>query len=484
MSAAPTAPAARLRPFLALALLQAVAFAVFVPRLGFHSDDWQWLEFAARADGLLDRVRIFAAEYPLGRISQVLYYPLAFSVAGTTPWPYHLFLALTGLAESWLLFLLFEALLEDSGLALVAAATALLYPGRAPVHIWINDTPQPVAQVLLLASLLLHERWTRTRRARDLAFGQLLYLGSVLWYESTMFLPLLLAGGLFVRYRARGESFARAARRTTAEMAVFALPLAAGLWWQWAGAARFFHTLGNPKAGMLRPTPGHFLLVYASAARCMTNKAALICVHALRRLLRPGLSPWFFTVVSWPWLLLGAAFVPAATLTLKDSWSAEPAGKSRRAAAVLFAAGFVAAYLPFAVSNGYAPPIFGVDSRVNGAGAWACGLLWSGALFAATRGRPRTRTAAFALLIAVLTWTDWCAAGDWIAAYDLERKVIAHHAAQSRAWPPGAKRLLSGVPRKLGDVGEGPVFNDHWSLGPALRLTTGRRDLDADIAPE
>lgn len=470
-----------LRPLLILGLLQAVSFAVFIPYVGFYGDDWQWLEFAARAPGFLARFQFFAGEFPLARISQVLYFPLAFQIAGFHAWPYQLILALVNLGESMLLFVLLRALLGSSSLALLSASLSLLYPGRIPVHIWANDTPQPVAQLFLLGSLVLHERWTRTRRLSNLAAGQLLYLGSVLWYESTIFMPLLLAIGLLIRYRSQGETLPRAARRAALEMSIYVVPLALAMWWQWFGAAWLFHTRSNAKSTVLHPSVGNFLLVYKAALKCMSIKAFAICFRAFRRLAEPSLWRWFFDFFTWPWLVLYAIFVPVATRLVHDACRDEPEERAWTMAAGLAAGGFIASYLPFAVSSGYAPPVYGLDSRVNGTGAWIFGLLWGAVLLRLTCRRPRARAAAIALLIGVSTWTNWTAAGDWVAASELQGKVLAHFAKKAAEWPAGSNMRIRGIPRKLGDVGEGPVFNDHWSFGPALRLAAGRTDFNADL---
>lgn len=470
-----------LRPLLILGLLQVVSFAVFIPHVGFYGDDWQWLEVAARAPGYLARFRLFASEYPLGRISQVLYFPLAFQIAGFHTWPYQIVLSLVNLGETMLLFLFLRALLGNSSLALVSASLALLYPGRLPVHIWANDTPQPVSQILLMGSLVMHERWTRTRRSLNLAVGQLLYLGSILWYESTVFMPLLLAIGLLFRYRNQGETFTRAARRTVAEMSFYILPLVAALWWQWFGAVRLFHTVSNPKSTLMHPSVGHFLLVYKAALKCMSIKVFAISFRAFRRLAQPALWRWFFGFFTWPWFLLYAIFVPVATWLVHDAYRDEPEERTWRMAAGLVAGGFIASYLPFAVSSGYAPPIYGLDSRVNGTGAWTFGLLWAGILFRLTQKHPRARAVTIALLIGISTWTNWVAAGDWAASSKLQRKIIGHFAEKARAWPAHSDMRIRGVPRKVGDVGEGPVFNDHWSFGPALRIATGRTDFEANL---
>lgn len=470
-----------LRPLLVLSLLQAVSFSVFIPYVGFYGDDWQWLEFAARAPGFLARFRFFAVEFPLARISQVLYFPLAFQIAGFHAWPYQLFLSLVNLGESMLLFLFLRAILGSSSLALLSASISLLYPGRIPVHIWANDTPQPVAQILMLGSLLLHEKWTRTRRSASLAAGQLLYLGSVLWYESTVFLPLLLAIGLLIRYRNQGDSLPRAARRTVADMSVYIPTLALAMWWQWFGASWLFHTRSNAKSTVLHPSIGNFLLVYKAAAKCMSIKAFAICFRAFRRLVQPSLWNWFFAFFTWPWFLLYAAFIPIASRLLHDACPDEPEERTWMMAAALVAGGYIVSYLPFAVSSGYAPSIYGLDSRVNGTGAWIFGLLWAATLFRLTRKRPRVRALAIAMMIGVSTWTNWTAAGDWVASSRLQTKIITHFAEKSRAWPAGSNIRIRGVPRKVGDVGEGPVFNDHWSFGPAIRIAAGRGDFNAGL---
>src|SRR6185436_8808040 len=77
-------------------------------------------------------------------------------------------------------------------LAAAAACLALAYPVRLTTHLWYANSPQQLAILLLLASLLCHERWMRERGPILLAGSLAAYATSVLAYESTAFMPVLL----------------------------------------------------------------------------------------------------------------------------------------------------------------------------------------------------------------------------------------------------------------------------------------------------
>jgi hypothetical protein len=458
------------RAVLLLCLLQAVSFTIFAFRIGFYSDDWNNLELALNSSGYWNAVRAFATKGSfIGfRLCQVLYFPLIFRIGGLHPAFYQFLLSSFNAAEAVLLFIFLKEILERPGLAFVATALAVIYPGRVPVHIWSTNSLQALTHVLLLASLVFHARWVKNKHTSNLLAGQFFYLWSLLCYESCAFMPLFLAGGLWAKHRDNGEGSLRALRLALTDLLPYTPSFLAGLGWQWFGVQRFFHG-ENPKASLLHPTFRHALEVYGLGLGCLTYSMAFVCGQAAKRMLG---------MVTGTVLILWSFCVYAAYGLIDQEPHGPVTRRTMRVATGLALGGFLGAYLPYALSSGYPPKCLGMLSRVNGAGAWSFGLAWAMALFwSASRG-ARLRRALLALVVGACTWTNWAIMQDWAAAWRLERQILAAQSRQAGSWPAHARITLKDATWRAGSA---PVFAENWSFGPALRLYSGRQDITADV---
>lgn len=454
------------------------AFGLFAPRLGFYHDDWVFLEIASRGRGFWGVVQALARTPGLWpRPVEIAQYALFYACGGLHPAPYHFLLVALAAVEGMLLFLLWKRLLGGHELALTAACLTILMPNRSVLHVWFASSPAVVAQVLILASLLCHMDWLAKGGWARLALSLTAYLLSVLCYESTAFMPFMLAAPVFLKARQTRGRLAPALADTAAALGPFVAALGAALFWQWLGSAALTHH-ANPKSQVLAISLSHIFKAYGAGFECLTNRLLHICWQSLG----PA-----FSYLGLPLILLLCVFAVALAWLLTSEEASSQATRSAPRAMPLAlataAGGFVAAYAPYALSGSYMPQIYGIMSRTNGNGAWVAGLLLALGL-AVLRRRPRR--VILAAMLAAFTATQWVGDRQWLQAWEKQQDILSKVAPPAVALPPGSTVLLADAPHF---VGYAVIFDAPYDFAAALRLATGRRDLDgktraADIQPE
>ncbi|MBI4677488.1 MAG: hypothetical protein HY748_07895 [Elusimicrobia bacterium] len=457
-----TAQEARRPVFPVLVIIAAVAlsFGVHAPSLGFYHDDWVFIELASRAGGFWGAVKAFASAGYLSRPVEILQFPSFFAVGGTDPLPYHLLMLSLEAAQGVLFFLLLDRLLGSRRLALTAAVLAAAHPSRSALHVWFASSPQTLALALALASLLVFERRAELRSAAAVLASQVLYLASVLCYESTAFLPLMLAGAHAGRAWAKGPRALGPGARSLAALWPYAASLALALLYQRFAASVLQES--NPKTVGL--SLAHAVKVFGAGLECLTNRVLHLVWTSI-----PGFWSESSAAAIIAWVAIAGSSV--LLLAVKDDLKS-PAVRGAAGAAVM---GFIGAYLPYALSASYVPQVFGFMSRTNGAGALAGGLLL--ALAAASLGsRPAVQGSFLGLLVLAFTLVHWQTGRQFARLRTAQEGLLASVAGAAAGLPHGAVVLLDLVPR------DGPaLFAGHFDFSAALRLKTGRPDLGGDI---
>lgn len=451
------------RAFGTLTLLGLLSFGVFIPRLGFYSDDWWLLEIMSSGR----RLGAIAGWIRNGglwtRPVEMFQYSFFYLIGGPHASIQQTLLFIFGLLECWLLFLLFFQLLRHRSLALTAAMIAYLYPNRAVFHIWFADSPELTAHLLALASLLIHIQWRNGAGRVWLIWSLALFLAAILSYESVVFLPLLL--GVTITFDNRSP--VEGATEGIATCLPYLLPIAIAFVWQWVGA-RWLLGHMNPKAQELRPSIGHFLKVYGAGFECITNRTLHLCVKNIAAMRFWGWQRWITCAAA-----LTTVLVCARTIRHAES----PSRAELKRTLILSAVIFIVGYAPYALSGSYTPQIFGIMSRTNGIGAWSGGLL-----IAALLGfcRPRLRSALLALVLVLFTGANWVTNFEWAQAWVLENDILTKLVPTARNLPPKSKVVLVDAPHFSGYA---VVFDSSYDFDSALRVSTRRRDLDGFVAP-
>lgn len=453
---------------LLLAAAELLSFGPFIAHRGFYADDWIFLYNGFHAGGVAPAIRALAGGSFWARPAEIVEYPLLYAAGLSHPALDQALLLLLKIAEGWLLFLLLERLLEWRSLALAAALLALTYPDRSATHLWFANAPQSLCLVLTLGSLLLHERWIRTRRAGTLAGGMACYLAGLLSYESAAFAPLILGAGLAARAMLSGSSARKTLASVAKDLFPYAAVFAAALLWMWGGASLL---TGSPNPKPLQFDPAAVVDVYWSAILAMTAVTFRLVARSAPRAVH------YFPL---PYLLAGGAIFGLAAILPREE--PEPAARRRSLliACAVGAAAFVAGYAPYGLSrHPYLPDVVGLMNRVNAVGAWSGGIFLAAALAALLPGKTAARRAVLACVLAAFTWTNAFACLQWAIAWQAQRGILANVVPRVRALPPGATVVLAGAPSRFGGA---PVFTESWDFDDALKIAAGREDLSGRVA--
>ena len=438
---------ASLRALAVLAFVEIAAFGVFSSRIGFYHDDWVVLEQLS-SGGFADQVR--ALRWLAPRPLDIPLNQAFFAIGGLNPLPYHLLRLLLDLAAGWLFYLLLERLTGRRALALCAAALAMLVPNRDVLHFWFGISNESAATVAMFGALLCYWDWLEKRRAPALWAGLFLYMASVLTYEALAFFPLVL-------FAARAKNVS-SAKREFRRFWPFGAVLAVALLWQRKGAALYAGIENNKTMGF---SAAHALKVFGAGFECVSNRVVHIGALSLRSLWEN--HPFYF--------------LPCALLAAAMTWPLLRDRDEKRGEAkpwLIAAALFFAAYLPYAATADYTPQIFGVMSRTNAGGAWACGLLL--ALLLSLAKKPYMKSALLGLLVLAFTATDWHRALAWGSSWDAQREIFAK--LKAKDLPQGARVLLTGAPS---DLDHAVVIEAEYAFDASLRLMTGRSDLHGNL---
>ncbi|MDE2293315.1 MAG: hypothetical protein KGL53_14635 [Elusimicrobia bacterium] len=463
---------------LLLAGLELAAFGIFSPRLGFYLDDWYFLEILTRHPGYWAGIHALLAKGSATRPVALLIQPLVFTLAGAAPMAFQCAM----MALDWLGAVLFHRFVSeltgDRALALLSAALVVCLPIHPATHLWPSNMPQTTAQDLLLAGFIAHLRYVDTRSRRALLASMAFYLAGALCYESVTLLPAAMLLALALRGSPSDGAPSRRARAALLDTSPYAVPFGAAMLWQWAGARWVLHQT-NPKAV-------HFsvlwaAVVYQRAVHSLVLGVPILAAIALASWRSYGAAAWLLMAAA------GAAFgwaVSAARRMPRRGSGTRPA----LGAALGF---FLAGYAPYALSGAYPPNILGVMSRTSSSGSFALALVLAAAALGAVsmladgpRGASRLRGPVLAALTAALLATamvgDWWQAVQWGKAWSLQQAVLARVEARAKALPKDSTLLLEGVPDQING---GVVFFTYWDWPAALRLRTGRQDLQGEVVP-
>lgn len=459
-----------------LGVVTLVTFGTQARRLGFYLDDWVMLERLLGARDWWAGVQSLAETNYAFRTLSLAIFPTLFALFGADPFGWQATLLVLDWALAFLLYLWLRGWLGAERPALAAAALAVMLPICPSAHHWITNLSQRVALPLCLASLILHRRWLEDRGPRRLAYALGAYATSLLLYESGTFLPGVQAVAYFVGLRQAGRAAREAARKTAFDVLVpFGAALAASATWRLLYPLVFGHHF--PVSLSLRPGP--FLRDYYHAAESWGPELVNLSYRA---------STMWRQVFGDGDKILWALFTTGCAWTVSLPSEEKPRREFIVVGAAITAAGFVFAYLPFALSGAYPPQVVGIMSRVNAAGVLflatglAC-ILEAGVLLGDRRGWNLAgrfaRTAALACLIGPFTWTNWYIARTWGEAYAMQQQIVSNVVRWLKAMPSIHTVVLQEAPSHYSGA---EVFSAHWGFDAALRIRLGRKDVFGLVA--
>lgn len=455
---------------------------LYLPDLGFHSDDWSVLGYASMAE---DRsfFGIYRAIFgPLVQMRpvQFLYLAALYKTFGADPLGYHVVNTLVLAAGAGLFYLVLRRVGASRVLALAVPLVYALLPHYSTDRLWMAAFQVGLSMTLYFLSLYADLR-AGTRLDRSYAVWKpmalLALLGSALAYE--LFLPLLVVNPFVVWYTERRRNGWPSRAASARAFAAAALPNLVALF-----AVAMFKVATTSRADFGADDPVWHLKWFYGLMRGNVRvgfvEYGIELPLRLLHVARHYFDGWMFGVGLAVGLLVFWYLDRTARQTDIDF------GDWRRLV-VLGLAGLVAFGLGYAIFltnyNAFATAT-GIANRVALAGSVGVALCFVAAagLVSTLLPAPDWRRRGFAGLVAFLVASgcilNATVASFWVEAYQKEQRVLNAIYAHFPTLPPGSTVLLGGV---CPYVGPAVVFESNWDLEGALLMHYRDYGLQADV---
>jgi hypothetical protein len=464
----------RAADLLTLAAICLLSSCLFVPRLGFYSDDWGMLQDFARmtAGERFDFARFFSdfGARPL----QGLYLGALYAAFGYQPLGYHVVNAMVLAAAICLLYLVLLQLGMSRTLAFASAALTSVLPQLSTVRVWMSAYQIPLSMLLALGSMACQLHFARNRGNWWVVSATVLALLSVAAYE--IFAPFMVLLSVLLA--------ADRVRRPKAELrnAVPALVPALGLVAAGFAKGLVSKRLETRPAAYLDQAMNFFSPRYDWRTDYGLNLFAALDVH-----FRATCAAWLATVhdlsterVATPVVAVG---IIAAGLSF---WrlSADQEDKTRSGLLRPFLIGLAAwifGHGVFLVTEEIMFSPTGIANRVLvAAGIGVAIIIATGWAWATQLVPEKLRLSSFAGVLAALLFIAFCqterAAAYWVSAAGDENRLLAAARNDLATVPGGSTVILDGV---CPYAGPAIVMEAYWDSGGALSHVLGK-DLRSD----
>lgn len=452
-----------------LAAINLLSFGPFLFGKGFYMDDWHFFELyeLAKDSSLGALISAFnSGDILYLRPGDILYFPLLFWWAGFTAWKYQAAILLFEVAGGVLFYRAFLKATGDGALAFATAAVFVVFPNHGATHHWMS-APNAFVLAMTAGAVLLHLDWVERRSPLSLLLSMLVFAAGTLTYESILPLCLLMPMAGYALRLGRGEARAAAFRAAALESAPFLASVAAAVAWQQVIVPRLFP---QGQTRNLQLFELSFLLkVLGRSVECGSTAILALGMRAAQSVIARG---------AWLWL----AAVAAAGWGSWSLWRRLPERLGGRPGVRPWewtlgsAVVFLGCYAPYGItSQRYVPHVFDEQNRLNASGALPAAMLWAAGILALPR---RFQAGAFAAFMAVSALVNWNVGWEWKESWRIQKSTLDRVAASSKELPQNAVLLFPELQTKVGGV---TVFNASWSLTAAVRITTGRKDLEARL---
>lgn len=440
-----------------LAIVGALAFMPHVMHGGFYLDDW-----SIAADTLYPSEGGQSFGDALARFNDVLsscrpvlivFFPLKYFLFGTHMKFLLVFSVLLALIVAALLYAVLRLLGVLWYHAWLIAALTVVYPWFDSTRFWESASPISLALIFALAGLWLALIGLSRQSWRLHGCAALLYLLSMLTYETT--LPIIASAGLIYLARAGWQA---ARLRWAVDLMVVVI---AGLW-SVTHTPRTVSSVSGDITHLGEIVVEGGALLGHTALPLAARPHTMLVVGALTGVMVVGLA--FYLLSNRPqgdrdygrgmrqWLLLGLAGMLIAALGWVTFIPADPY---------------------------YTPSIFGFTNRVNGVAGFGLILavysafgvvgMLLGRLLRGARWIPATTTLLFGVMLGMVYTHVLERHSDlWTAAFRTEMVTVGAIKTKFPHLPHGATVIASGGPayQTLGV----PVFAATWDLNGMVRL--------------
>ena len=459
-----------------------ISAALYLPSLGFYSDDWSVLGYASASEdqSYLGIYRAIFGPLVQMRPVQFLYLAALYKAFGANPLGYHLVNTLMLAAGAVLFYLVLRRLGASRGLALAVPLVYALLPHYSTDRLWMAAFQVGMSMTLYFLSFYADLRAGTARHRRYAVWkpvALLALLGSALAYE--LFLPLLVVNPLVVWYAERRKGAWSSRRSGVQALVTVALPNLLTLL-----AVAVFKVATTSRADFGADDPVWHLRWFYGLMR------GNVRIGFVEYGLELPLRLWHTVQVYFDGLTFGVGLAVGLLVLLYLNRTVEQTDvdviKGRWLIAlvlvglVAFGLGysiFLTNYNAFATATGIANRV----ALAGSVGVALCFVAVAGGLSALLPSPPGRRWC-FAALIAFLVASgcilNATIASFWIDAYQHERRVLSAIHEHFPELPKGSTVLLDGI---CPYVGPAVVFESNWDLEGALLMHYRDYELQADV---
>lgn len=461
----------------------ALTSALYLPKLGFYSDDWKILSIFAFSDdqslvglssSLISADPLVAESADMGVLArplQVIYFAALYHAFGLNPLGYHVVNAMVFLAGLCAFYLALQALGASRLFALAVVFVYSALPHYSSDRFWYAAFQANLSMALYFFGLYACVRQltaVRTMRLVWMAAAALGLIGSALAYE--VFLPLFVLGLAVIAVKQfRLSRSAKAIPLRSGDLAslYLGLPLLIGL------VVVFKKSVTN-RAGSI----GYWLLgdALSASVELTFNAYGANLPHILQVIYREYFD--------WPALIVSAITAAFVWLYLRK---VAAVGFERTASVpmllVIASCSVVAAGMSYAYFYDFFRVNTGINNRVAIAASVcvALFLVSSVSLVTASARRPpsgATFCGAVAVICGCGTLLINTIATFWLVASREQTQIVEGIRAAWPHPPGGSSILLHGL---CSWVGPGIVFETDWDVTGAVRLMYRDPTLRGDV---
>jgi hypothetical protein len=465
------------RDCFALSALLLLATVVYLPQVGFYSDDWAYLGTMAIRDGSFTKEYLSLGD-ALMRPVQALLLAGLFHLFGANPLPFHLVNAAALILGATCFYLVLVELRVPRTIAFAVPLIYGMLPHYSTGRFWMAAMQATVSMMLYFVSLYADLRAVREpgARYRWWTVAAIARVLCVLAYE--VFLPLLVLNPIIAWLHGRRRFINRRdwLNQPAGLVMVYAIAvvtLAPPVIYKAIVATR----LGSFSS--LHDRLDWIRWIYHGAFAIAIKDFGVLLPRVVWRLWRGYAS-------------ISAAVVAFVSGAITYGYVARiDRGENRQrtwgSSATLIATGvivFCAGYAVFFITKNALNTPAGIGNRVAIAAAVGVALGWIGvvSLAASQLPSPKAQSRGFAALVAILLATcvfiNATLATFWTEAWRREQQVIAAIQKEWPTWPGEVTLIVDGV---CPYVGPAIVFESSWDLTGALQLVYKRWGLRADV---
>ncbi len=476
-----------------LALVVICSSVLYVPHLGFYSDDWQFLRImGASADqSFLGLFRSLYDEWMRPRPVQVAYLAALYRMFGSAPFGYHVVNTLVLTLGVVTFHLVLRELNEPRILTIAVPALYSLLPHYSTNRLWVSAFQITLSMTLFFLSLYADLRAAKTSGTPLFGWrlaSVLALLGSVLAYE--IFLPLFLLSPILVwysqreRYPLAGGAFWRTAAFNRLSLILLSLLI---IFKAYSAASNY----GLADSAQRYDKIAHrlFAFYYGEYDYGLNLRQALTTnfgdyglrlPHVIQGILSrgPDTAALAFSGISGV-VIFGYLYRLASRAEI-DYLNRMNCLRYICSGLIVFGLGY--GIFLFTTRVQFTPT--GIGNRTTMAAAIGVALAMVGAagLASGIGNSQKLARFSFCLLLALLCASGYLInntiASFWIAAYRAETEVLADIRERVPKLPAGSTLFLDGV---CPYIGPAIVFESSWDLAGSLAPIYSDQTLRADV---